>query len=143
MIKYLELKSLYSVKSSILLVLLMSMIVSPLFIPFTARADTSSTIPLCEITRNLKIGDSGEDVKCLQKYLNWAGFTVATTGVGSPGNETTYFGSRTRDAVVKWQNANSTNVLAPANLSVGTGFWGPLSFNWYVSLVRVQLGLPA
>lgn len=109
--------------------------------PIQAKADTS--IPLCEITRSLKVGSSGEDVKCLQRYLNFAGFTVSTEGMGSPGNESMYYGQKTAEAVKKWQDSNSAQVLTPLGLNSGTGNWGQSSFNRYVSIVRVALGLPA
>lgn len=104
-------------------------------------AQTVPNIPLCEITRNLTIGSVGEDVQCLQRYLNWAGFTVASSGVGSSGNETQYFGTLSANAVVRWQNANSAQVLTPLGLSSGTGYWGPSSFNQYVTIVRTALGV--
>lgn len=105
----------------------------------TAQAQTV-TMPLCEIPRSLTIGMEGEDVRCLQRYLNWSGYYVAQSGVGSPGNETTYFGSLTANAVARWQNANAAAVLTPLGLTSGTGYWGPSSFNHYVSLVRAHLG---
>jgi peptidoglycan hydrolase-like protein with peptidoglycan-binding domain len=101
----------------------------------------TSTIPLCEIQRSLTTGASGEDVRCLQRYLNWSGYTVATIGVGSPGNETNYFGALTAAAVARWQNANATQVLTPLAIPTGTGFWGSSSFGWYVQLVRKAFGL--
>ena len=104
-------------------------------------AATNSTIPLCEITRNLSVGTSGEDVKCLQRYLNWSGYTVSSSGAGSPGSETMYFGNLTAQAVIQWQNGHSTAVLAPVGLSSGTGYWGQSSFNYYVALVRIALGV--
>ena len=106
----------------------------------TAKAVTTS-MPLCEIVRGLAIGSSGEDVRCLQKYLNWSGFTLAASGAGSPVNETFYFGARTQAAVKTWQEFHSPSVLAPLGLTTGTGFWGTYSQNRYVSLVRVALGL--
>ncbi len=107
-----------------------------------AKADAAtSTIPLCEITRSLTIGSSGVDVQCLQRYLNWQGFTIAQTGVGSPGNESLYFGALTQDAITRWQNANATAVLTPVGLTAGSGFWGNASFGYYVTLVRLALGV--
>lgn len=56
------------------------------------------------LTRDLQAGSSGADVKALQMYLNSVdGTWVATTGAGSPGNETMTFGPATKAAVMKLQ----------------------------------------
>jgi len=68
--------------------------------------------------RNLELGSSGEDVRQLQVYLNNNGFLVDITGVGSPGQESTYFGNLTKQALIKYQ------------LSVGLpayGYFGPMT----------------
>ncbi len=136
-----QLKSINSIKNYVLLGLLVVLFLGAFIMPLRAHADT--TVPLCEIQRGLRVGSSGEDVRCLQRYLNWAGFTVAASGVGSVGSESTYFGSLTANAVTRWQNANAAQVLTPAGLTVGTGYFGPLSFSWYVNIVRSNLGLQA
>jgi hypothetical protein len=70
-------------------------------------------------SRDLYYGISGEDVRILQRILNAQGFAVATSGGGSPGNETAYFGPATLAAVVRFQIAH--------NISPVVGRVGPLT----------------
>lgn len=88
----------------------------------------------CNFARTLTLGVVGDDVKCLQRYLNGAGHQVAASGAGSPGNETTYFGSLSQAAVAKWQAANG---VAPA-----VGYFGPISRAKYASLVASAPSVP-
>ena len=83
-------------------------------------SNTSTTTPsMFSFTRDLTIGSIGSDVKFLQQYLNSNGFILAATGPGSPGNETTKFGLLTKQALIKFQKANS---ITPA-----VGFFGPVT----------------
>ena len=81
-------------------------------------------------SRSMTIGAVGEDVRQLQKLLNDEGFTVAAHGVGSAGNESTYFGSLTQNALVKYQNFYRADILTPVNLTAGTGYFGPSTLNF-------------
>ncbi len=87
---------------------------------------TGGTCTGFTFTANYKMGQSGSEVMQIQKFLNANGFTVATTGAGSAGNETSYFGAATKAAVIKFQNANAASILTPVGLTTGTG-------NWYAS----------
>jgi len=53
--------------------------------------------------RDLRYGSRGTDVKSLQVFLNVHGFTLAKTGAGSRGQETTFFGTATRAALKTFQ----------------------------------------
>ena len=73
------------------------------FVPATISVNTTDTSVInvsgkpgvVAPSRNLYFGIIGEDVRTLQKFLNERGFSVSTTGGGSPGNETKYFGPAT------------------------------------------------
>ncbi|MBU0612111.1 peptidoglycan-binding protein, partial [Patescibacteria group bacterium] len=71
-----------------------------------------------KLQRNIGLGNKGTDVKALQEYLNGSGFALSKSGVGSKGNETTYFGPFTKAAVIKYQKANGIKT---------TGFVGPIT----------------
>ena len=72
---------------------------------------------------NLKLNDISEDVRQLQIYLNNNGFTVAETGPGSKGNESTFYGQKTVQAVKKLQEAHRSEILTPSGLTSGTGMF--------------------
>ena len=69
--------------------------------------------------RYLRQGDSGEDVKALQKFLINEGYwnsEVEATG---------YFGPITKNALIKFQEYFEGDILAPFGLKNGTGYFGP------------------
>ena len=82
----------------------------------------------CSFTRDLSLGSVGEDVKCLQKYLNTNGYAVAVTGNGSLGNESTYFGPSTQAALIRWQKAYSVSPFS--------GYFGSKSRAQYSALPK-------
>jgi len=86
----------------------------------------SSSYVLIKNNQNTVIrGSSGPVVLNLQKFLNDFGFILATTGPGSPGNETDYFGLLTFNALVRFQEFFRDEILKPLGLIRGTGILGP------------------
>lgn len=89
----------------------------------TTSSNTNNSISKTPSTnsevRDLKIGDTGNDVKVLQMVLNLLGYKVADEGPGSPGNETEMFGTLTRQAVIRFQQEN--------NIQPTVGYFGPLT----------------
>jgi hypothetical protein len=76
------------------------------------------------LTKVLKIGVRDTQVMMLQKKLNASGFAIASSGPGSMGNETDYFGAMTRDAVKKFQCAKGI-VCEGTESTTGFGRIGP------------------
>ncbi|MCB9811234.1 MAG: peptidoglycan-binding protein [Candidatus Nomurabacteria bacterium] len=87
----------------------------------------------CQFSRTLEDGVDGEDVRCLQRYLNASGFQIAESGPGAPGGETSLFRTLTREAVVKWQQAKK---ITPAS-----GVFGDKSRAVYMMDVLAKLQL--
>jgi peptidoglycan hydrolase-like protein with peptidoglycan-binding domain len=81
--------------------------------------NTKTTPNTPTFTRSLQLGMTGNDVKQLQIFLNSKGFTVSYTGPGSKGNETTFFGIKTKLSLIKYQKAN--------NITPAIGNFGPLT----------------
>lgn len=74
---------------------------------------------------NLKFGGTNQAVYEMQKILNQDTQTrVASFGPGSPGNETLFFGSLTKRAVILFQEKYAKDILSPLGLTQGTGFVG-------------------
>lgn len=95
-----------------------------LFIGFSS---VEAAPKICNFTRSLDLGLVGEDVRCLQQYLNASGSIVSTNGVGSPGRETNQYQAKTKQAVMDWQRKNG---VSPAS-----GFFGPVSRARYSAMV--------
>lgn len=83
----------------------------------TAATGSVTSTAVSVFKSNLTVGSLGSEVKALQQYLNANGYTVAASGPGSPGNETTRFGAATRAALIRFQKARG---ITPA-----AGYFGP------------------
>ncbi len=86
---------------------------STLVVPPTSSSNTTT------FTRDLSFGSTGTDVIALQRFLNSRGFTVSTTGPGSPGNEINVFGSRTQAALARFQTS--------VGITPASGYFGPIT----------------
>lgn len=82
-------------------------------------SSTMTTASSCSFTQNLELGSRGSQVLAVQQFLNSHGAQVASTGAGSPGNETTTFGPATKAAVKVFQSSNGVTPVS--------GYWGPLT----------------
>lgn len=84
------------------------------------QAQVGGTSGSCyAFTTDLTLGSNGEAVRQLQKQLNAKGYVVATSGAGSVGNESTYFGGLTRVALARYQ--------AAMGISPAAGYFGPVT----------------
>jgi len=107
--------------SPFILIFCLIFALSALDSPFTKLAKGFSGFSV-----NLRYGEDSADVQQLQILLNKDPATeVAAAGPGSSGQETTFFGPATLQAVIKFQNKYASQILAPVGLVVGTGYVGP------------------
>lgn len=98
------------------------------------QGGTSSGTACYSFSRSLTTGMTGSDVKDLQVFLNGRGYVVASSGAGSVGNESTYFGALTKAAVAKFQAANA---ISPA-----VGYFGPVTRAKVNSMCTTTPGTP-
>ncbi len=99
-------------------------------------------------SNDLKEGDRNQDIKNLQILLNKNSTTrVIESGLGSPGNETDFFGPLTRSAVIRFQELYFKEILDPWGFKRGTGIVGPttrsklneLSFDQSLDLIQFSV----
>ncbi|MEK7227335.1 MAG: peptidoglycan-binding domain-containing protein [Patescibacteria group bacterium] len=69
------------------------------------------------ITQILSKGSRGNSIKGLQQFLNNHGFIISSSGAGSPGQETDYYGTLTEKAVGKFQE--KYNIAKPGDSGYG------------------------
>ncbi len=93
---------------------------------FTFSVPQTNAETACVFTRHLDLDIEGEDVRCLQKFLNNTGYVISQSGVGSPGRETNQYKNLTQAAVIKWQKDN--------NLYPPIGYFGDQSISQYKKL---------
>lgn len=114
---------------------------SPLFLFFFAHTQGVFGA-IVTFERDMRVGYQGEDVRALQKILNSEPKTVISlAGPGSPGQETDYFGVKTKSAVIKFQTLYLPEILSVSVDSItATGFVGPLT---RLKLNALTTGVPS
>jgi uncharacterized protein (TIGR02145 family) len=106
-------------------------VVETSFTPATSTMNVAPIVVKNEVfIRNLGVGGVGDDVKLLQTYLNNNNFMVSSIGAGSKGNETTFYGEKTKRAVKLYQEYYKDEILTPLGLEEGTGFFGTSTKNY-------------
>lgn len=104
----------------------------------------TSSVNALNLSRDLTVGSVGTDVKSLQQFLNDNGYSVASSGVGSKGRETTIFGNLTSAAVKKFQAAqgiaqtgtiNSATRAALVNFGTSSSSIGNYSVSQLESMI--------
>jgi peptidoglycan hydrolase-like protein with peptidoglycan-binding domain len=89
----------------------------------TVAPNTQTPVPSSSgkyiFTKTLSLGSNNEEVRQLQIFLNNKGYNVTSSGPGSKGNETTYFGNATKKALIKYQTDNK---IYPSS-----GLFGPIT----------------
>jgi peptidoglycan hydrolase-like protein with peptidoglycan-binding domain len=83
-----------------------------------SQGSTLQNVAGITLPKNYQLWDTGDDIRTLQKFFNTHGFIIAAQGSGSPGNETSIFGTHTYQALIKFQQSK--------NLPQ-TGYLGPLT----------------
>ncbi len=91
-----------------------------------AETPSALAVPSTQLcgTFDLKLGMVGSEVLELQKYLNNNGYPVAQTSFGSKGQETTYFGELTKNALAKLQATHNLQATFGVFDSVTKKFLG-------------------
>lgn len=79
----------------------------------------SVNVPGYKFNVDLYLGITDPSVKDLQRYLNDHGYVLTTSGLGSPGQETNFFGQLTKQKLIEFQKANK---IYPA-----WGYCGPVT----------------
>lgn len=114
---------------------------SSLFLAFFLCAHSASGATV-GFDRDVRVGYRGEDIRALQKILNSdPRTTISSNGPGSPGQETDYFGNKTKIAVMKFQALYLPEVLGVSSDSIApTGFVGPIT---RLKLNALSKGVPS
>lgn len=76
------------------------------------QVNTAPPSPLV-VTKNLKLNDRSSEALLLQRTLNHLGYTVADSGPGSLGQETSIFDDQTMQALIRYQESYSQSGVVP------------------------------